>query len=46
VVSDDPQDPSIYKARLKGLKGLLHVTVEAHTCANHEHRHELLQPAG
>jgi cation diffusion facilitator family transporter len=37
VVSDDPQDPSIYKARLNGLKGLSHVTVEAHTCPHHEH---------
>jgi Co/Zn/Cd efflux system component len=37
VVSDDPQDPSIYKARLNGLKGLSHVTVEAHTCPDHEH---------
>jgi cation diffusion facilitator family transporter len=37
VVSDEPQDPSVYKARLKGLKGLSHVTVEAHTCPDHEH---------
>jgi Co/Zn/Cd efflux system component len=36
-VSDDPQDPSIYKARLKGLKGPSHVTIEAHTCPDHEH---------
>ena len=45
VVSDEPQDPSIYKARLKGLKGLSHVTVEAHTCPDHEHRPGLLQHA-
>jgi cation diffusion facilitator family transporter len=42
LVTDEPQDPSIYKARLKGLKGLSHVTVEAHTCPDHEH---LRQPA-
>jgi cation diffusion facilitator family transporter len=45
LVTDEPQDPSIYKARLKGLKGLSHVTVEAHTCPDHEHRHCLCQPA-
>jgi Co/Zn/Cd efflux system component len=38
VVTDEPQDPSIYKGRLKGLKGLSHVTVEAHICSDHEHR--------
>jgi cation diffusion facilitator family transporter len=37
VVTDEPQDPSIYKARLQGLKGLSHVTVEVHTCLDHEH---------
>jgi hypothetical protein len=37
VVSDNPQDPSIYKARLNGLKGLSHITVETHTCLDHEH---------
>jgi cation diffusion facilitator family transporter len=45
VVTDEPQDPSIYKARLKGLKGLSHVTVEAHICPDHEHRHQLPQSA-
>jgi hypothetical protein len=39
VVTDEPQDPSIYKERLKGLNGLSHVTVEAHTCPAHEHQH-------
>jgi cation diffusion facilitator family transporter len=45
VVTDDPQDPSIYKTRLKGLKGLSHVTMEVHTCPDHEHPHGLHQPA-
>jgi cation diffusion facilitator family transporter len=39
VVTDEPRDPSIYKTRLKGLKGLSHVTVEVHTCPDHEHPH-------
>jgi hypothetical protein len=39
VVTDEAQDPSIYKERLKGLNGLSHVTVEAHTCPAHEHQH-------
>jgi len=39
VVTDEPQDPSHYKARLKGLEGLSHVTVEVHTCPDHEHPH-------
>jgi cation diffusion facilitator family transporter len=43
LVTDGPQDPSIYKARLKGLKGLSHVTVEAHTCPDHEHSAGLRQ---
>jgi cation diffusion facilitator family transporter len=37
VVTDEPQDPSIYKARLRGLPRLSHVTVEVHTCAGHKH---------
>ena len=38
IVTDEPRDPSIYKARLKGLKGLSHVTVEVHTCPDrHPH---------
>jgi cation diffusion facilitator family transporter len=32
VVSDEPQPPSIYKARLEGLAGLSHVTIEVHRC--------------
>lgn len=39
VVTDRPQDPSIYKARLKGLKGLSHVTVEVQVCPDHGHPH-------
>ena len=37
VVTDQPQDPSIYKARLNGLQGLSHVTVEVHVCPEHNH---------
>jgi cation diffusion facilitator family transporter len=36
VVTDDPQDPSIYKTRLRGLPRLSHVTVEVHTCPDHD----------
>lgn len=32
VVSDAPQAPDAYKARLAGLHGLSHVTVEVHAC--------------
>jgi Co/Zn/Cd efflux system component len=32
VVSDRPQPPEAYKARLQGLDGLSHVTVEVHAC--------------
>jgi cation diffusion facilitator family transporter len=32
VVSDEPQSPAAYKARLDGLSGLSHVTVEVHRC--------------
>ncbi len=46
VVTDEPQDPSIYKARLKGLQGLSHVTVEVHTCPDHKYPHGLGQHAG
>jgi cation diffusion facilitator family transporter len=35
VVSDQPQDPAVYKARLTGLSGLSHVTVEVHACKEH-----------
>ena len=34
VVSDEPKEPSIYKARLSGLQGLSHVTVEVHRCSS------------
>lgn len=36
VVSDHPQAPDVYKARLHGIAGLSHVTVEVHRC-EHEH---------
>jgi cation diffusion facilitator family transporter len=39
VVTDEPQDPSIYKARLRGLPRLSHVTVEVHICPDHQHSH-------
>jgi cation diffusion facilitator family transporter len=32
VVSDEPQPPRTYKARLDGLSGLSHVTIEVHRC--------------
>jgi cation diffusion facilitator family transporter len=32
VVSDRPQAPQAYKARLEGIAGLSHVTVEVHCC--------------
>jgi cation diffusion facilitator family transporter len=32
VVSDHPQAPEAYKAKLKGLAALSHVTVEVHAC--------------
>ena len=32
VVSDRPQTPDAYKARLDGIPGLSHVTVEVHQC--------------
>jgi hypothetical protein len=32
VVSDRPKPPEAYKARLDGLVGLSHVTVEVHPC--------------
>lgn len=39
VVTDEPQDPLIYKAQLRGLPRLSHMTVEVHTCPDHEHSH-------
>ena len=38
IVSDNPQDPSVYKGRLSGLAGLSHVTVEVHPCKEHPPR--------
>jgi cation diffusion facilitator family transporter len=35
VVAEQPQDPDIYKARLKGLDRLSHITVEVHGCPDH-----------
>ena len=32
VVSDDPLPPATYKRRLKGLRGLSHVTIEVEVC--------------
>ena len=40
VVSDHPQAPSAYKARLDGIAGLSHVTVEVHVCEDEYHRHK------
>jgi cation diffusion facilitator family transporter len=36
VVTDRPQDPSVYKARLNGLQHLSHLSVEVHTCRDHD----------
>jgi cation diffusion facilitator family transporter len=36
VVSDRPLAPSVYKARLEGIEGLSHVTVEVHPCEDHQ----------
>jgi Co/Zn/Cd efflux system component len=35
VVSDRPQAPSFYKARLAGIEGLSHLTIEVHLCEDH-----------
>lgn len=32
IVSDDPQPPASYRARLEDIPGLSHVTVEVHAC--------------
>jgi len=32
IVSDTPQSPDVYKARLAGVAGLSHVTIEVHAC--------------
>lgn len=36
IISDRPQAPAIYKARLEGLHGLSHLTVEVHACLARE----------
>ncbi len=33
VVTHEPEDPSVYKARLNGLHGLSHITIEVLQCA-------------
>jgi cation diffusion facilitator family transporter len=38
VVSDLPQAPGAYKARLAGIPGLSHVTVEVHACEDHRRK--------
>jgi cation diffusion facilitator family transporter len=38
IVSDRPKAPDAYKARLAGLDGLSHVTVEVQACPAHKHR--------
>jgi cation diffusion facilitator family transporter len=35
VVSDRPQAPAAYKARLRDLAGISHLTVEVHACSDH-----------
>src|SRR5262245_714514 len=35
IVANAPQDPSFYKARLKELPRLSHVTIEVHPCPEH-----------
>jgi Co/Zn/Cd efflux system component len=37
LVSDRPEPPAAYKARLAGIRGLSHITVEVHPCPG-EHR--------
>jgi len=37
-VSDEPRAPSAYKARLEGIEGLSHVTIEVHACEQHGRR--------
>lgn len=38
IVADRPQPPAAYKARLDGIAGLSHVTVEVHRCDDHGSR--------
>jgi cation diffusion facilitator family transporter len=35
VVADRPQQPAVYKERLRGLEGLSHITIEVQPCADH-----------
>jgi Co/Zn/Cd efflux system component len=35
IVSEHPQPPESYKARLDGIAGLSHVTIEVHPCPDH-----------
>ncbi|WP_088347291.1 MULTISPECIES: CDF family Co(II)/Ni(II) efflux transporter DmeF [Rhodomicrobium] len=35
VVSDQPQPSAVYKARLNGLPGISHMTIEVHACPGH-----------
>jgi hypothetical protein len=37
LVSDHPEPPGVYQAKLKGLNGLSHVTVEVQACSG-DHR--------
>jgi Co/Zn/Cd efflux system component len=41
LVSDAPRPPSAYKARLTGIPGLRHITVEVEPCPGH---HSHLRP--
>lgn len=38
VVTEHPQPPQTYKARLSGISGLSHVTIEVHPCPDHAPR--------
>jgi Co/Zn/Cd efflux system component len=38
LVTEHPQPPQTYKARLAGIAGLSHVTIEVHPCADHAPR--------
>ena len=35
VVTEHPQPPAAYKARLAGIAGLSHVTIEVQPCPDH-----------
>jgi len=35
LVADHPQTPAAYKARLAGIEGLSHVTIEVHRAGHH-----------